>query len=228
MKLNPRYWIAGLLEKLTTKNKSQERTDFLKKVMNFVHQCKIAVGGGDYLEFGVFKGSTFTEAYRIAKAKKLNNMRFFAFDSFEGLPEDSEKESGQFVKGEYSASLDQFKANLRKAGVDSKDVQAVRGWFKDTLNMETKKRLGLKSAAIVWVDSDLYESAVSVLDFITDLVVDGTILIFDDWFFFKGNPNKGEQRAFREWLAKNPQITVSEFHKYFWHGNSFIVHKDQI
>ncbi len=46
MKLNPRYWITGFLEKWTTKNKSQERTDFLKKVMNFVHQCKTTVGGG--------------------------------------------------------------------------------------------------------------------------------------------------------------------------------------
>lgn len=138
-------------------------------------------------------------------------MRFFAFDSFEGLPEGSEKESGQFQKGEYSASLERFNANLQQAGVDSKDVQAVKGWFKDTLTPETKKKLGLKAAAVIWIDSDLYKSAVPVLDFITDLVVDGTILVFDDWFFFKGNPNKGEQRAFREWLAKNPQSRFPNF-----------------
>ncbi len=187
--------------------------------------AKLPLGGGDYLEFGVFKGSTFAEAYRIAKAKKLHNMRFFAFDSFEGLPQDSEKESGQFVKGEYSASLNQFNSNLEKVGVDLKDVQAVKGWFKDTLNTETKKKLGLKSAAVVWIDCDLYESTVPVLDFIYDLLVDGTILVFDDWYFFKGHPERGEQKALKEWLAKHPELRVSEFHKYFWHGNSFIVHK---
>ena len=225
MKLNPFNLILGMLRGLSPKNKTQERTDFLKKIMNFVHECKFT-SGGDYLEFGVFKGSNFAEAYRIAKVKKLTGMRFFAFDSFEGLPEGSEKESGQFAKGEYSASLEHFNANLQRSGVDLKGVQAVKGWFKDTLTAETKKKLGLKAAAVVWIDSDLYESAVPVLDFITDLVADGTILVFDDWFFFRGNPNKGEQRAFREWLAKNPQFRASEFQKYFWHGNSFIIHKD--
>ena len=57
--------LAKFLSKFIPKQKSEERIDFLKKVMNFVHKCKIP---GDYLEFGVFKGSTFTEAYKIAKA----------------------------------------------------------------------------------------------------------------------------------------------------------------
>ena len=216
--------LAKFLSKFIPKQKSEERIDFLKKVMNFVHKCKIP---GDYLEFGVFKGSTFTEAYKIAKAKKINGMRFFAFDSFEGLPESSgiDKDSGQFEKGEYKFSIERFKDNLKKAGINLKDVKIIPGWFDQVLNSGLKKELGLENTAVVWIDSDLYESAVPALDFITDLVVDGTIIVFDDWFFFKGNPNRGEQRAFGEWLAKNPQIRVSEFHKYFWHGNSFIVHK---
>ena len=64
------------------------------------------------------------------------------------------------------------------------------------------------------------------MDFITDYIQDGTVLIFDDWFCFRGNPNRGEQRAFREWLKRNPSIKVSEFHKYGAEGNSFIVHID--
>lgn len=224
MKLRLPRIISGLFKRLTVKDKGRDRTDFLRKIMNFAHQCRVP---GDYLEFGVFKGSTFSEAYRIAKVKGLNDMKFFAFDSFEGLPESGQAaDRQQFSKGDYSASLDRFMENIQRAGVNTGDVKIVNGWFKDTLRTETKKEMGLKSAAIVWIDSDLYESAVPVLDFITDLVVDGTILVFDDWFFFKGNPNRGEQRAFREWLVKNPQLKVSEFHKYFWHGNSFIIHKD--
>lgn len=179
------------------------------------------------MEFGVFKGGTFVEAYKMANTKQLNKIRFFAFDSFEGLPEITglDKKSDQFAKGEYSASLDVFNSTLKNSGINPKDVQIVKGWFNDTLNADTKKRLGLKSASVVWIDSDLYESAVPVLDFIYDLIVDGTILVFDDWYFFKGNPNQGERRAFGEWLKKHPELSVSEFHKYFWHGNSFIVHK---
>ena len=82
----------------------------------------------------------------------------------------------------------------------------------------------IKKAALIWVDCDLYESTVPVLNFITDYVQDGTIIVFDDWFSFKGNLNMGEQRAFREWLKKNPSIRATEFHR-FATGNSFILHR---
>ena len=49
MKLNPFNLILGMLRGLSPKNKTQERTDFLKKIMNFVHECKFT-SGGDYLE----------------------------------------------------------------------------------------------------------------------------------------------------------------------------------
>ena len=104
-------------------------------------------------------------------------------------------------------------------------VRVIPGWYKDTLKQETKQELDIKSAAVIYVDCDLYESTVPVLDFVTDYVIDGTVLIFDDWFCFRGNPNRGEQRAFNEWLENNPNIKVTEFHKVGWHGNSFIIHR---
>jgi O-methyltransferase len=51
----------------------------------------------------------------------------------------------------------------------------------------------------------------------------GTVIAFDDWFCFKGDPGKGEQRAFREWLEKNSAFDAIEFHKFGWSGNSFII-----
>lgn len=178
------------------------------------------------MEFGVYKGGTFIESYKVARAKKLDRMKFFAFDSFEGLPESIglDKEFHQFATGEYKFSLENFKERLIKNGISN--VEIVSGWFDKTLNADTKKRLGIKSAAVVWIDCDLYESTVPVLKFIKDYIIDGTIIVFDDWYHFRGNPKYGEQRAFREWLAENPQFTASEFHKYFWHGNSFIIHKN--
>jgi len=62
------------------------------------------------------------------------------------------------------------------------------------------------------------------LDFITDLVVEGTLLIFDDWFSFKANPNLGEQRACREWLEKNPQLSLTPYARWGVAQQSFIVH----
>ncbi len=197
----------------------------MRKIMNYVAEARLP---GDYLEFGVFRGGTFAAACRWAqKNKHLQEMRFYAFDSFEGLPDirGKDAEFTQFSKGEYSASLGLFKNNLKAAGVDFSKVEIIPGWFNETLTADTRKKLPMKSAAVIWVDCDLYESTVPVLEFVKDYIVAGTVIVFDDWFLFRGNPNAGEQLAFREWLKKYPQFSATEFHKYSWHGNSFIIHK---
>lgn len=183
---------------------------------------------GDYLEFGVYVGRSFTSAFHLAQSRNLKSMRFYAFDSFEGLPNITGKDKNDscpYSKGQYSCDVKQFKKNLSANGIDLNKVSIIPGWFDDVLNKETKKKLPIKKAALIWVDCDLYESTVPVLNFITDYVQDGTIIVFDDWFSFKGNLNMGEQRAFREWLKKNPSIRATEFHR-FATGNSFFIEND--
>jgi O-methyltransferase len=183
---------------------------------------------GDYLEFGVYSGARFSSAFHLARRNRLTDMRFYAFDSFEGLPEIRGVDADgfqQFSKGAYACDLATFRSNLEDMQVDLAKVEIVAGWYDDVLNDEAKERLPLRAASVIWVDCDLYESTVPVLAFVTDYVQDGTVLIFDDWFCFRGDPHRGEQRAFREWLEKNPEITASEFHKFGWHGNSFILHR---
>ena len=181
---------------------------------------------GDYLEFGVFKGARLTQAYETAisfhkyitaakdpylrgmNAANLATMRFFGFDSFEGLPKakDIDVFEGQekwIGEGSFSAALEQCKAGLPKKGITSGRIQLIKGWFNESLTDATKKSLGLESAAVVYVDSDYYESAVPALEFVTDLLVDGSILIFDDWFLFRGRSDRGEQRAFYEWQERH-------------------------
>ena len=204
--------------------------DILMKAMSFADHSRL---DGDYLEFGVWKGRSFAKAYHIHKylfKRKglLKTTRFYAFDSFEGLPELKNKidaETGEFKKGDYAFSLENFKRHLASKKINLRDVEIVPGWYEDVLNDDTKKRLPVRHAAIIWVDCDLYESTVPVLEFITDYVVDGTIIIFDDWFAFRGDPDRGEQRAFREWLAKHLEITATEWQKTNWRANSFILHK---
>jgi len=199
----------------------------LESAMNFVKVEKIP---GDYYEFGVYQGQTFIRAYREAKRLGLNQMRFFAFDSFQGLPEIKGLDtfSNVFTKGSLACGLDEFKRILRIQGVDLLRVGIIPGWFDQTLNARTREKWQMESAAVVWVDCDLYESAKYVMEFITPLVQDGTVIIFDDWFSFKGNPSFGEQRACREWLQQNPQIKLTEFHKYYFNANSFIVYKTEL
>jgi O-methyltransferase len=183
---------------------------------------------GDYLEFGVYEGKRLSSAFHLARRNDLKSMRFYAFDSFQGLPPISGVDARgfrQFEQGEYSCDVESFKRSVAANGVDMSTVDVVPGWYRDVLNEATKARLPIRAAAVIWVDCDLYESTVPVLDFVTDYVQDGTVIVFDDWFCFRGRPDRGEQRAFREWLEAHPDLSATEFHKYGWHGNSFIIHR---
>jgi O-methyltransferase len=202
---------------------NEEFQIFLKNAMNYVFGCHIE---GDYLEFGSFRGNTLTSAFLSAKRYRLDSMKFFVFDSFEGLPPIAGVDSAgpcHYEEGQYACSLEEFNRIIARRGVDLRRVIITKGWYDKTLNEETRKRLHIKKAAIIWIDCDLYESTVPVLDFITPYIQTGTILCFDDWFCFGGDPTRGEARAFREWLKKNSWLTAIEYRKFESAGHSFLM-----
>ena len=200
---------------------------------------------GDFLEFGVFRGERLMQAYdtvdfllkriksrkdpylRTCDPKNLEQMRFFGFDSFEGLPEAKgiDVTPGQEVwlgRGGFSASLNEVSSLLPRKALDSGRIRLVPGWFDKSLTPELKQKHAMKSAAIVHIDCDYYESTVPVLEFVTDLLVNGSVLIFDDWWMYHGRSDRGEQRAFNEWKERHGIQT-----KEFLAGTamSFIVHR---
>ena len=205
---------------------------------------------GDYLEFGVFRGESLIQAFKTLEEACHNrskydlkvrtqrnsdavstlwkNMRFFAFDSFQGLPRLAglDARSEDFAEGLYACTVDEFLRNLSEHGVDINKVVTVPGWFEETCQPQTIVTHRMTSASIVHIDCDLYESAKLVLRFLEPLLVNGTVLIFDDWYCFGGNPNLGEQRAFREWSAENEtKWTFTEYQKEGASRNSFIVNR---
>lgn len=197
----------------------------LETAMSFADNSDLE---GSYLEFGVFRGRSFISAFHLAQMRNLSSMDFYAFDSFEGIPEISGVDAEgyqQFREEQCYCDLETFVDNITSEGVDIDKVEIVQGWFDDVLNEDTKDELPLKKASVVLIDCDLYESTVPVLNFLTDYIQDGTILIFDDWFCFRADPERGQQRAFREWLEENPLIKPVEFRDYGWNGRSFILSK---
>ncbi len=249
MNHNPYSLIYRIRRKLSRLIKPEAYFNtLLSKVGTYVAKEQIE---GDYLEFGCSTGQSFAEAYHsISQAYRINlkpsiwnnekdiitrksnweKMRFFAFDSFEGLPElkGIDSLSKVFVKGKYKNSENNFIEFIKSKGIGLNKVQVIPGWYKDTLNDNTKSKYNLRKAAIVFIDSDLYHSAKLVLNFISDLLVEGTIIVFDDWFSFKGNPKLGEQKAFKEWQEANPDWIVSEYQKDGIWRNSFILNKKDL
>ena len=161
---------------------------------------------GDYLEFGVYQGSSFIMAFQLARRYRLNTMRFFAFDSFEGLPA---SEGAAFRKGDYMCSRESFTRIVKKGGVELERVGIVEGFYSHSLTDTVKQDHNLRKVAIVNVDCDLYSSTKEVLRFVEDLIQPGSIIIFDDWYAFEDTSHSsethlyGERRAFQEWPGSN-------------------------
>ena len=84
----------------------------------------------------------------------------------------------------------------------------------------------LPMAAIVNIDSDLYQSACSALAIAGPKLQQGTVLLMDDWNGFRAAADQGERRALREFLERHPQITVEPWFSYTHMGQAFMVHVD--
>jgi len=171
-------------------------------------QLKSAGGvpAGDYYEFGLFRGYMLHHAEKTARRLQLDAMRFHGFDSFQGLPvvQGIDRTAQRFFKGQFACSKESVTENLRRHGTDLSRVTLTEGYFCDSLTEELKRRSDFAPAAVAVIDCDLYTSTRDVLSWFEYLLQDGSILLFDDWFAFGDDKERGQQRALSEFLAQRP------------------------
>jgi predicted O-methyltransferase YrrM len=132
-------------------------------------------------EFGVWNGTSINYF-----ARKLDRP-VFGFDSFEGL---QEQWGGVFAKGTFNRG-----GQLPRV---RKEVTLVPGWFDKTL--PDFLRTHPEEFLFVHIDCDTYKSAQTVLSLIGPRITSGTVIIFDEYFGYRGWKN-GEFRAWRETVA---------------------------
>ena len=143
-------------------------------------QCGVE---GMVLEFGVYQGHTLKA---IARA---DHRVAHGFDSFKGLPEDW--------------THFQRKGRFALDGVPQlaeRNIELHVGWFADTLPGFLASHGG--PARFVHIDSDLYSSAVTVLEGLRERIVPGTIILFDEYINYPGW-EQDEFRAFQEFVARH-------------------------
>lgn len=183
---------------------------------------------GDYHEYGVFKGYAFWYAQQTANRLELTGMRFFGMDSFRGLPKVEgcdATNTNDFYEGQYACSKSSVVRHLDERQVDWSRTYLIDGFFQDTLKPETRRRYGMRPIAVGLIDCDLYASTREVLHFIDPLLMDGSILLFDDWNCFGAADDKGQRRALREFLAGRRDVQFDELFAYGSWGQVFTVRK---
>lgn len=180
----------------------------------------------DYMEFGIFRGFAFWYAQAIAKDSNVSNMRFFGFDSFQGLPKIKGLDIGSdFSKGDFKCGRELVEKRLNQFGVDWKKTFLIEGFFSDSLNDKTKQHYELRSCSICVVDCDLYEAARDTLKFVGPLLSNNSFLIFDDWNCNKADSEKGERKAFAEFLENNPNIKSEPCGQFGYNCQVFFLEK---
>ena len=122
------------------------------------------------LEFGVFNGDSIKYWSRINTGEAS---RFYGFDTFTGLPDIWELFSSRLDKGA-------FNMQGKYPHTADKRISFVRGLFQDTLSRFLKEH-PVSSPLVINIDSDLYSSASYVLSRCNDVLVPGTIVIFDEF-----------------------------------------------
>jgi|TARA_B100001971_G_C18199740_1_gene543794 hypothetical protein len=184
---------------------------------------------GDYLEFGCHRLRTFRMALTEARHQNVENMRFLAFDSFQGLPpSDGTHGVKYWDPGQLATSEEEFWKIIKQHGLYTENVKTIPGYYDKSLTPDLKKQLLEDSvkAAFICIDCDLYESGVSVFEFIDDFIQEGTVVYIEGWFAgYKGNPNQGLSKAFRD-FEKRSKFKFVDFLNVSWMGRSFIAYKD--
>lgn len=191
-----------------------------------IKKLQLAKGNeiGDYLEFGVFNGSSIGSAYLTAKEMKIKTMGFFGFDSFEGLPNGTDDEHDILQKGFYCCPFEKTKECLKRRGVNPEEINWVKGLYENTLNDDTIKKYDIGKIGIVFIDCDTYSSSKTVLNFLAPLVTEPCIFCFDDWKLYDMDiKGTGEYKSFNEFLEKNTHIKAKEIKSYNRKSKSFLI-----
>ena len=184
---------------------------------------------GSYMEFGVFTGSSFNFAMKINKQiEKIfgkANCEFIGFDSFQGFGKINEDDRHHFYKDEtFSVNVEKVLKNIKKSA-KGQQMRIIKGFFHETIKDKTTQDLNIDKARVVLIDCDLKESTRLALEFIRPSIQEGTIILFDDYIWFKGNKKKGEYSAFNDFKNKYPEILFRRVFDYGYGSRAFIAHK---
>lgn len=169
--------------------KMQEAVMFSNRKYLRKHCCDLIKNKNEavVVEFGVWSGNSIN-----AFAKELPKASLFGFDSFLGLSEDW---SGfNLVKGTF---------NLNGVSpVVKKNVIIYNGLYENTVPEFIKNNNFKNGIDLIHMDSDTYSPTIYALKNLNDLIREGSIIIFDEYF---GYPNwrNHEYKAFQEFVSQN-------------------------
>lgn len=192
-----------------------------ERLINLYKQCnKFNHTGYSFVECGVARGGCLA----LMKYASGDNNKIFGFDSFEGMPEINQgkdidkynKYDPKFWVGKLNEEgIQPVYDNFKTLDLNLNNVNIVKGFFEDTLTDKMIEKIG--EISILRLDNDWYESTKFTIEKLYDNVVDGGIILIDDYGTFIGC-----KRAIDEFREKNnisSQLYNTDGEEYYWIKN---------
>lgn len=204
-----------------------------QKAIRFVNYELIE---GDVFEFGVYTGRSLAllqiahEEYLKESIHKINFSRdFIGFDSFKGMFKTNHPrwEDGSFSTNHSWHPTMKIGEKVTKGKVmnffktlNMKPPTIIEGYFEKSVKEFLKKYS--RKAAIIHIDCDTYENTKLILENIKSILQEGTIIMFDDWFSYKGNPKMGGAKAFNDFKNDCKGFSFIDYFNYGSFCKAFI------
>ncbi|MDB2685719.1 TylF/MycF family methyltransferase [Mariniblastus sp.] len=185
---------------------SPERILALVKAVEYLSVSQIE---GDVVECGVWKGGSMVATANTLIARDDAQRRLWLYDTFEGMSDPTEEDvdfmgqTADRLLGEQDrlqsdsiwcfSPLEQVKSAMQATGYPDDLVNFVSGKVEDTLPLTKPKKI-----ALLRLDTDWYESTRCELEHLFPLMVDGAVLIVDDYGHWEGC-----RRAVDEYFQKH-------------------------
>ena len=173
---------------------------------------------GEIIECGVFKGASFHRFVMFSQLfdpeAKKKVIGFDTYGDFPGTNHPGDKaELDLFIKetgGGQSISIEKLKEELNEKNFKNFDL--VKGDICKTVPQFVKDNPNLK-ISLLNIDTDIYEPAKTIVDYLAPLVVKGGIIIFDDYGVFPGETEIADEycKNFKQKIRNFPYCNVPSY-----------------
>ena len=174
--------------------------DYLDKYLLFKNLCAQIPRGGDIVECGVGMAITFQMLVYLNTGRTV-----WGFDSFEGFPEPTKEDSGNRLpqKGEWrEVSVGETMEMIKEVVSNVSNLRIKEGFFQDTV--PHYQGAGI---ALLHLDVDLYESYEVCLRHLFPKVVEGGVVVFDEY----NEANwPGATQAINEYFKGTPYTIIKD------------------
>lgn len=198
-----------------------DKVAILKKAL---WHCELEKIEGGYFEFGIYEGTSLYAALQnYLKLRSIIKRNFYDFDSFdEGFKYFDLKDHHPFFKeGDFKSSYARAVKRFKKY----QNVHLVKGYFEETIaGKDIRTMYSNEQCAIVFIDCDLMNPALTALKFVAPVLQEGSVIILDDYWAYRGDHRRGTCGALRAFLDTYPNIGVRPYCTYGYGGQSFVVY----